>query len=172
MLVSCGECSRHCNAKGRRMRSVSFLINGHASYGVLRDGRVLEASREFRARHPDLRSVLAADELDALDANVDAMADTELRFLPPIRSSMTTRASSQSSSAGRPGTWVRTMRWTTLRDSCLSSTARFATGSVTRCSSRRARISRQAVRPDPRSFPGMKWVSPERSNSSPASTVR
>ncbi len=66
------------------MRSASFLIDGRPGYGVLRDGQVFAATDEFRARYPDLKAVLAAGVLDALDANVEAVAGRELHFLPPV----------------------------------------------------------------------------------------
>ncbi len=66
------------------MRSASFLIDGRASYGVLRDGHACEASADFRKQYPDLKAVLAAGALESLDANVEGPVDGELRFLPPV----------------------------------------------------------------------------------------
>ncbi len=66
------------------MRPASFLIDGRASYGVLRDGEVFAANEAFRLRYPDLKAVLEADALDTLDANVAALTEREVHFLPPI----------------------------------------------------------------------------------------
>lgn len=66
------------------MRSASFLINGRASYGLLRDGHVFEATDEYRARYPDLRAVLSAGALDSLDVKEEALDAGDVRFLPPV----------------------------------------------------------------------------------------
>lgn len=51
------------------MRCTSFKVDGRASYGVAdAEGRTVEAPADLRARFPDLKSVIAADALDALDA--------------------------------------------------------------------------------------------------------
>lgn len=68
------------------MKVASFSIDGRASYGIVRDGAVFEVTTAWRERYPDLRSVLAAAELPALEANcqADAMAPGELVFLPLV----------------------------------------------------------------------------------------
>lgn len=53
------------------MSFVSFEINGRKSYGVWKDEKTwLEAPAEFQAKFHDLKSVIAANHLDALDAAV------------------------------------------------------------------------------------------------------
>jgi 2-keto-4-pentenoate hydratase/2-oxohepta-3-ene-1,7-dioic acid hydratase in catechol pathway len=71
---------------GKRVKALSFELNGRPSYGIMQDGGVREASKDFRARYPDLRSVLAGDALASISEN---LCDTihkaeELRFLPLI----------------------------------------------------------------------------------------
>ena len=51
------------------MSFVSFENAGRQSYGVWQDeGTWLEAPADFQSRYPDLKAVIAADQLDALDA--------------------------------------------------------------------------------------------------------
>ena len=51
------------------MGFVSFMTKGRPSYGVwLDDANWLQVPAPFQAEHPDLRSVIAADRLDELDA--------------------------------------------------------------------------------------------------------
>ena len=68
------------------MRVASFDIDGRQSYGVIRDAAAYEATAEWRDRYPDLRSVLAAGELEALAGNcaTAGIATPVLRFLPVI----------------------------------------------------------------------------------------
>ena len=68
------------------MRVASFDIDGRQSYGVIRDAEVCEATAEWRGRYPDLRSVLAAGQLEALVENCAAsgIATARLQFLPVI----------------------------------------------------------------------------------------
>ena len=68
------------------MKVASFSRDGRASYGILRDGRVFEASSEWRTRYPDLRSVLTAGELPALAPNCDdtGAVPGDLAFLPLV----------------------------------------------------------------------------------------
>lgn len=50
------------------MSFVSFETDGRKSYGVWQDeGTWLEAPTEFQTKYPDLKSVIAADQLEALD---------------------------------------------------------------------------------------------------------
>ena len=50
------------------MSFVSFENAGRQSYGVWQDeGTWLEAPTDFQAKYPDLKSVIAAHQLDALD---------------------------------------------------------------------------------------------------------
>jgi 2-keto-4-pentenoate hydratase/2-oxohepta-3-ene-1,7-dioic acid hydratase in catechol pathway len=68
------------------MKVASFNTAGRASYGIVHDGAVFEATPAWRERYPDLRSVLAAGELPALATNcqADAVAPGELVFLPLV----------------------------------------------------------------------------------------
>lgn len=51
------------------MSFVSFETAGRKSYGLWQDeGHWLEAPADFRAKYPDLKSVIEAGQLDALDA--------------------------------------------------------------------------------------------------------
>lgn len=51
------------------MSFVSFELAGHATYGVWEnEGTWLQVPDTFMAQYPDLKSVIAADQLDALDA--------------------------------------------------------------------------------------------------------
>lgn len=68
------------------MKIASFSIDGRSSYGVMRDGAVYEATSAWRERFPDLRSVLAADDLAALATNclAEALAPEEVTYLPVV----------------------------------------------------------------------------------------
>jgi 2-keto-4-pentenoate hydratase/2-oxohepta-3-ene-1,7-dioic acid hydratase in catechol pathway len=68
------------------VKALSFELNGRASYGIMLDGDVREASNDFLDQYPDLKSVLAADELAGISEN---LSDTihradDIRFLPLI----------------------------------------------------------------------------------------
>lgn len=53
------------------MKIARFRYEGHTGYGVVVDETgIVEPSAEFLARHPDIRSVLAADALSALAQDV------------------------------------------------------------------------------------------------------
>lgn len=68
------------------MKALSFELNGRASYGIMLEGGVREASDDFLAQHPDLRSVLAADALARISENLsDTIHEAEdIHFLPLI----------------------------------------------------------------------------------------
>lgn len=68
------------------MRLVSFLRGGQLSYGNALDEYIREASKSFRARYADLRSVIEAGAYQQLheDAGGDEIAASEVRFVPPI----------------------------------------------------------------------------------------
>jgi 2-keto-4-pentenoate hydratase/2-oxohepta-3-ene-1,7-dioic acid hydratase in catechol pathway len=67
------------------MRLASFEHGGRALYGVVEGERVRPASEAFRAKYPDLRSVLAADAVEALAGAVGpGLALSEVALLPPI----------------------------------------------------------------------------------------
>lgn len=71
---------------GKCVKALSFELNGRASYGIMLDGGVREASDDFLAQYPDLRSVLAADALARIAEN---LSDTthkaeDLPYLPLI----------------------------------------------------------------------------------------
>mgnify|MGYP001390901600 CR=1 FL=1 len=71
------------------MRFVSFEKQGQASYGVWQDEAAwLQAPADFQARFPDLKSVIAAGQLEALEqaarqAN-QVVSAAEARLLPVI----------------------------------------------------------------------------------------
>ncbi len=68
------------------MKIASFEVDGRSSYGVVAEGEIEEASEEWRARFPDLRSVLEAGELPNLVANCRGagLAEATVNFLPVI----------------------------------------------------------------------------------------
>ena len=67
------------------MRLASFEHEGRALYGVVEGEAVMPATEAFRATCPDLRSVLAADAVEALAGAVGpAVALSEVALLPPI----------------------------------------------------------------------------------------
>ena len=71
------------------MRFVSFEIQGKASYGVWQDEQSwLQAPTDFVTRYPDLKSVIAADQLeslaDAAGRQGRAIPASEARLLPVI----------------------------------------------------------------------------------------
>ena len=71
------------------MSFVSFETEGRKSYGVWQDERTwLEAPADFQAKYPDLKSVIAANQLDALDAVTRQMGHVvsadQARLLPVI----------------------------------------------------------------------------------------
>lgn len=70
------------------MKLLSFLRGGDASYGVLKDGRVIDAKRALGGRYPDLLAVLDAGALGELEQAVAAASESyaldEIRFLPVI----------------------------------------------------------------------------------------
>lgn len=71
------------------MRYVSFQAEGRASYGVwLDEGAWLEAPAAFRGQYPDLKAVIEAGQLEALDAAARASGQKytpgNSRLLPVI----------------------------------------------------------------------------------------
>ncbi len=71
------------------MRFVSFEHQGKASYGVWKDASSWwQAPAEFQARHPDLKSVIAAGQLEALEQAARAagrlLSAAECHLLPVI----------------------------------------------------------------------------------------
>jgi len=70
------------------MRIASYITSdGTASYGVARDGRLHDVGADFRARHADLRAVLAAGALDELAAAAGQggeLAQDEVTLVSPI----------------------------------------------------------------------------------------
>ncbi len=69
-----------------RVRALSFEVDGRASYGVLRDDGVHEATDEFLDQYADLKSVLADDTLQALAVNVreTVLRPVDFRYQPLI----------------------------------------------------------------------------------------
>ena len=51
------------------MRLASFVANGNLTYGLLDGDKLCEPGNDFRSRHPDLRSVLAAGAMSKLNAD-------------------------------------------------------------------------------------------------------
>lgn len=71
------------------MRFVSFEHQGQASYGLWQDeGSWWQVPAEFQARHPDLKSVIAADQLAALEQSARSSGTlrqaSDCRLLPVI----------------------------------------------------------------------------------------
>lgn len=69
------------------MKLASFLKDGRASYGVIEGDVVIDAGEALSERFPDLKSVIAADALDAVKAATSAAARialADLTFAPVI----------------------------------------------------------------------------------------
>lgn len=68
------------------MRFASFELAGQPSYGLVAGNRVHAAGGALQARHPDLRSLIAADALGELvdDAGGEMLQLADVRLLPVI----------------------------------------------------------------------------------------
>ncbi len=68
------------------MKALSFEVSGHETYGVLSDDGVHEVIDQFLDRYADLKSVIAAGQLRALEMNVreTGLRPAEIRYLPLI----------------------------------------------------------------------------------------
>lgn len=68
------------------MKALSFEVSGQATYGVLSDDGVHEVIDQFLDRYADLKSVIAAGQLRALEMNVreTGLRPAEIRYLPLI----------------------------------------------------------------------------------------
>jgi 2-keto-4-pentenoate hydratase/2-oxohepta-3-ene-1,7-dioic acid hydratase in catechol pathway len=68
------------------VKALSYRIDDRATYGLLADGLVYEATRPFRLRHDDLRAVLRAGALALLPENLEprGIAEAEVEYLPLI----------------------------------------------------------------------------------------
>ncbi len=68
------------------MKALSFEVSGRATYGVLSDDGVHEVIDQFLDRYADLKSVIAAGQLRALETNVreTGLRPAEIRYLPLI----------------------------------------------------------------------------------------
>ena len=68
------------------MKALSFERNGRASYGIMQDGSVREASDDFLLQHPDLRAVLEDGALAGLAGNLSdrIFKEKDIRVLPLI----------------------------------------------------------------------------------------
>ncbi len=71
------------------MSFVSFEIAGQQTYGLWKDeGNWIQVPDAFQAQYPDLKSVIAANQLDALDLaicqNGKAVTSSQARLLPVI----------------------------------------------------------------------------------------
>ncbi len=65
------------------MKALSFERNGRASYGIMQDGGVREASNNFIEQHPDLRAVLEAGAI------ADIVGNSSDRIMLPVRRGLT-----------------------------------------------------------------------------------
>ncbi|KND18201.1 5-oxopent-3-ene-1,2,5-tricarboxylate decarboxylase [Pannonibacter phragmitetus] len=70
------------------MRVCSYeTAGGQPSYGLIKDGRIFDAGASFRARYPDLRSVLEAGALQSLETAAAAFSPLDpasVTLLPPV----------------------------------------------------------------------------------------
>jgi len=67
------------------MRLASFLAEDGPSYGIVEEGGLRPASPDLRARHPDLRALLAADATGMLAAEAGKAVPLDgLSLLPPV----------------------------------------------------------------------------------------
>jgi len=69
------------------MRLISFEHAGHESFGIVRDGGIVDAGRRLRQRFTDLRAVLAKgalSELRELEEAPPDLSDGEITYLPVI----------------------------------------------------------------------------------------
>lgn len=69
------------------MRLISFEHEGRASYGLVRDGGIVDARRRLTERYADLKAVLAAgalDELHALETTAPDVGMADVTHLPVI----------------------------------------------------------------------------------------
>jgi len=71
------------------MSFVSFEIAGHPSYGVWKDeGNWMQVPEGFQTQYPDLKSVIAAEKLDELEAVIQQsgkpLAASQARLMPVI----------------------------------------------------------------------------------------
>lgn len=66
------------------MRLISFETDGRPSYGLVRDRLIHEASAGFRATYPDLRSVLAAGMVSAIETESDGIDPSAVKLLSPV----------------------------------------------------------------------------------------
>jgi 2-keto-4-pentenoate hydratase/2-oxohepta-3-ene-1,7-dioic acid hydratase in catechol pathway len=70
------------------MKIATFSVNGRLSYGILKDKGIVDAGSRLGDRFPDLRSVIAAGQIDQLE-NLAAKASADLpladiRLLKPL----------------------------------------------------------------------------------------
>jgi 2-keto-4-pentenoate hydratase/2-oxohepta-3-ene-1,7-dioic acid hydratase in catechol pathway len=75
--------------EGKTMSFVSFEIAGQQTYGLWKDeGNWIQVPEAFQAQYPDLKSVIAANKLDALEAlthqSGKAVTASQARLLPVI----------------------------------------------------------------------------------------
>lgn len=67
------------------MRLASFDSGGGVAYGIVERGMIRMASEGFRAKYPDIRSVLVANQLDMLaESTTSPVPLGEVTLLPPI----------------------------------------------------------------------------------------
>ena len=69
------------------MRLLSFVMNGNPRYGAATANGVVDLSRRFGSKFPDLRSLIAGEGLDearAVAAEPPDYALDDLALLPPI----------------------------------------------------------------------------------------
>ena len=69
------------------MRYASYRLDGVASYGIVRDGGIIDLGRRIGGRYPSLRSLIAAgfpaDALAAASSSPD-VSEHDVEFLPTI----------------------------------------------------------------------------------------
>jgi len=69
------------------MKLATFEVNGRASYGIITETGAVDAGARLGNRFPDLRSVIAAGQIDQLENLAGQSADlplAEIRWLKPI----------------------------------------------------------------------------------------
>src|SRR5579864_4955440 len=72
------------------MKIATFSANGRVSYGIVKDKRIVDAGSRLGDRFPDLRSLIAAGQIDQLEnLGAKALADlpvADVRLLKPVPS--------------------------------------------------------------------------------------
>jgi 2-keto-4-pentenoate hydratase/2-oxohepta-3-ene-1,7-dioic acid hydratase in catechol pathway len=70
------------------MKLATFETGGRVSYGIVKNGRILDAGANLAARYPDLRSVISAGAIEQLEElaapSMPDLALADVRLLKPI----------------------------------------------------------------------------------------